>query len=480
MSTDLYEGTSKFSLSFPCVYPVCPISIDHTRLYVIGDIIARYTRSCNREVVFPLGFHYSGLTAHKFQSDLNADGDNQTKRIFEEIYKCNSYVIKYLKQSPRNILDYYTYLTIQDFRKINISADYDEFYTTTTKMYDDFVLNVFEKYKKNKVLVENGDNFQLNYNDEDWKNKMFSWAENVRTIRPQEKNGLMNSTEDLSNGWDILKTEGYGTHVKDGRIIDSMHDSELLSLYDIINHVSKNVKEFDSADMKCLFDVLANEHEAGEIPENVSEVLKLMPTSVLIMEEHLKVWFIKKLYLESLILEPDYRTQNYFVLGLGMRNGKRMSSSRGTAILLQDLIRLYGAIKARIILLMVGGHPSNFYNYDENIANEVETVFQSFKNKINTELVELLKANESVLNRMMGFQYKHEIEDLIKDAPGVEEIFKKCEKMIIDGNFKQCLLEIMSSVQKQMRKYGAEDKIKLLYVINYFFEILIGVNITEI
>ena len=174
MSTDLYEGTSKFSLSFPCVYPVCPISIDHTRLYVIGDIIARYTRSCNREVVFPLGFHYSGLTAHKFQSDLNADGDNQTKRIFEEIYKCNSYVIKYLKQSPRNILDYYTYLTIQDFRKINISADYDEFYTTTTKMYDDFVLNVFEKYKKNKVLVENGDNFQLNYNDEDWKNKMFS------------------------------------------------------------------------------------------------------------------------------------------------------------------------------------------------------------------------------------------------------------------------------------------------------------------
>lgn len=99
MSMQYESNMNNYALSFPCIYPVCPISIDHTRLYVVGDVIARYARSCRKTVMFPLGFHYSGLTAHKFQRDLSSIDENNTKRIFRDFYKCDSYIINYLKQS---------------------------------------------------------------------------------------------------------------------------------------------------------------------------------------------------------------------------------------------------------------------------------------------------------------------------------------------------------------------------------------------
>ena len=51
-----------FLISLPYMYPVCPVSIDHARLFVIADIIARYHRETHN-VLFPIAAHYSGVTA---------------------------------------------------------------------------------------------------------------------------------------------------------------------------------------------------------------------------------------------------------------------------------------------------------------------------------------------------------------------------------------------------------------------------------
>lgn len=42
-----------FLISLPYMYPVCPVSIDHARLFVIADIIARYHRETHN-VLFPI------------------------------------------------------------------------------------------------------------------------------------------------------------------------------------------------------------------------------------------------------------------------------------------------------------------------------------------------------------------------------------------------------------------------------------------
>ncbi len=159
------------AISFPCIYPVCPISIDHARMYVIGDVYARYYKSYNKKIIFPVGFHYSGLTSHKFYTALNSEEENDVKRIFREVYQCHPYVISYLKQSPCNILDYFAFLTLQDFKRINIAADYAEYYTTYSPLYNLFVCSFFKVYKTKKVLVKKEDNIQLDYNNKEWKKR---------------------------------------------------------------------------------------------------------------------------------------------------------------------------------------------------------------------------------------------------------------------------------------------------------------------
>ncbi|OGC52112.1 hypothetical protein A2982_01295 [candidate division WWE3 bacterium RIFCSPLOWO2_01_FULL_39_13] len=478
-SASFKNKTNNCAISFPCIYPVCPISIDHARMYVIGDVYTRYYRAYNKKVIFPIGFHYSGLTAHKFHAALNSKEENDTKRVFREIYQCHPHVTNYLKQSPYNILDYFAFVTLQDFKKINVSADYEEYYTTNSPQYDRFVLTFFEAYETKKVLIKNENNIQLDYSNRGWRNKMISWSEEVSTIRKQEKIGLLNSANDLKNGWNILKTEGYGVKWRDGGIIDSMHDSELLSLYDIVNHVSKNGYEFTDRDMEILFNVLSGSSSTN-IPSGVTRVLSWLPTSLLIMEEHLKVWFIKKLYTESLLFSPCYRTKNFFVLGLGMKNGKRMSSSQGTAVLLQDLISQNDPIPARMIILMSGGHPSSFYNYDDSIPTQINKLFLSFKHFISHSLIELLSANELVLNDLLK---DSSVEDVLSRLETKEElllIFNRLEKYIVEGYLKQCLIELMTILPKTYKKYMLKDRQLLLFIINFYMKILLGVTLIEL
>ena len=68
---------------------------------------------------------------------------------------------------------------------------------------------------------------------------------------------------------------------------------------------------------------------------------------------------------------------------MGKINNERMSSSRGTAILLKDLIEKYGVHNARLIILMTGGHPSKLYNYDLNLPNEIMKMTNYFMEYVN-------------------------------------------------------------------------------------------------
>ena len=52
-------------ISSAYVYPVCPISIDHARMFIVGDIYARYYKNNWYNVFFPIASHYSWNTAQK-------------------------------------------------------------------------------------------------------------------------------------------------------------------------------------------------------------------------------------------------------------------------------------------------------------------------------------------------------------------------------------------------------------------------------
>ena len=62
---------NKFLISLPYIYPVCPISIDHARMFVVADINARMQRKKGKKVCFPIAAHFSGVTAEKTCELLN-------------------------------------------------------------------------------------------------------------------------------------------------------------------------------------------------------------------------------------------------------------------------------------------------------------------------------------------------------------------------------------------------------------------------
>ena len=163
-----------------------------------------------------------------------------------------------------------------------------------------------------------------------------------------------------------------------------------------------------------------------------------------------------------------------------MKNGKRMSSSQGTAVLLQDLISQNDPIPARMIILMSGGHPSSFYNYDDSIPTQINKLFLSFKHFISHSLIELLSANELVLNYLLK---DSSVEDVLSRLETKEElllIFNRLEKYIVEGYLKQCLIELMTILPKTYKKYMLKDRQLLLFIINFYMKILLGVTLIEL
>jgi leucyl-tRNA synthetase len=485
-----------YTLSFPCIYPVCPLSIDHSRLYLIGDIYARYYRNIGYEVIFPIGFHYSGLTAHKFNSDLKAIEDNNTKHLFEENYKCSQKVIERFKKDPKNILDYYSYDTLSNLKYINVSFDVQSYYTTDNELYSNFVRSYFNQYYKHNVILKEYDNLYLDYNNDKWKERMIEAFNDVNTIKSKEVIKIKNAIDHLQNVWKILKTEGIGVQFKgDERIIDSMHDSELLSLFDIINHVSKKHNyTFSESELDTLFCVLINGMDVLDDTHTsalIRNVIQYLPTNLLIAEEHLKVWLVKKVYSESLLFQPQYRTTNWFITGLGMRNNMRMSSSMGTAVLLNDLIHSYGPIITRMIILMTGGHPSRFYNYDENLPNECRNMYSKFRGFLHLSLSEYFNTNEIELNKLFSLASKDDnnscnldylyLTQLTENHIELRGIFFRLDKYIQDGFFRHCMVEVMTNLPKQSIKYeNVKIKIILFKIMNYYLKILLGINFSQV
>ncbi len=105
---------NKFLISLPYIYPVCPISIDHARMFVVADINARMQRKKGKKVCFPIAAHFSGVTAEKtcelLNKKISKDEEGYTEKekmynIFLKVYQTPDSIIKAFK-TPEEILNY--------------------------------------------------------------------------------------------------------------------------------------------------------------------------------------------------------------------------------------------------------------------------------------------------------------------------------------------------------------------------------------
>lgn len=449
------KKSNKFLISVPYIYPVCPLSIDHAKIMLVADINARIARAEGKEVCFPIAAHYSGVTAEITINNLNGFNKeirNKERDKFINIYKTPRNVVEKFS-NPEKLLDYYTAQILLELKKLDISCDYVNFYKTNEEDYEIFVRTIFDCYEKKGMLIKNyKDELALNYDDKNWKKKTKYNLEKLIFISPSLRNNIISSFENIKSDWGLLRNYGIGVRYKDKYVIDPMFDSELFVIYDLyqkFKYLNSNVKK--EVIFNEVFDVLDGNKQPS-IPM-VKEIVKWMPTDLFVCEEHLKNWIIKKTFSESLLFKRNYHTTKYFITGMGYINGERMSSSRGNAILLKDLLDKYGCNITRMIIMFSGGHPSKMYNYTEDNIKIIKKMLQEFY-----DFVVLL--NSKLIN------VECNNDDFIEE-------FDKIYKELKDGFYQQVLVDLMKGLKKKYSNSEIEKLIKVKNTLKYFMNILL-------
>lgn len=459
---------NKFYISLPYIYPVCPLSIDHARMFIVSDIIARHSRYLGCDVLFPVASHYTGNTVQKIAEAFHKiyfkdnKSDEKTRKIlnlYENIYGTPDYILKNF-QNPEFILDYYSQEILWELRSLNISCDYDLYYTTNNEDFTTFVNTIIYLYQKHKVLIKNKEQkLALDYDNPSWKEKVIDFFRKTDFIQEFHKNNVMSAMKNVRSDWGFIREGGYGVQYKNW-IIDPMFDSELFTIYNIFVKL-KNKYPNQLKNTKAFFCDLFEALGSGESNKNyiVKEFTSWLPCDVFVCEEHLKNWIVKRLYSESLLLENKYITKKYFITGMGLLAGQRMSASRGHAILAKDLINSYGPLRTRLIILLTGGHPSKIYQYDMNLPEQADKLLKKIINYI-TYLTTLVNGG-TVSELGEDNNYNFELMD------------KKIENLLKSGYYRQIILELITIVPKQFRNPNSKTASKLLNIYRKYFDIIL-------
>lgn len=430
----------KTFISSAYIYPLCPLNMNHAKMYVIADIIARIERSKDRSVFFPIASHYSGNSAQniseafkKIYSD-SGTATNNDKKIFNMYKNFYGVPVKTLKSftDPLNILNYYNQEILWELKSLDVLGDYESSYTTNHEDFPAFINTIISLYGKHNVLINNKKNeLALDYENNNWKETTMELIERTEFIQQFHKNNIITGMSNITSKWGLLREDGFGVTYKRKWIIDPMFDSELFTVFDLYVRF-KRLHKGKMKNVNSIFNNLFKVLEGKEKPRTilVKRIIQWLPCDIFICEEHLKNWIAKKMHAESLLLNKKFQTRKYFVLGMGLLNGKRMSASRGNAILARDLIIKYGTTKARLIIIMGGGNPSKNYSYDEQLPSQIDKLLNDFTNYY-TYITSIARKEVTT-------------DTNADEINSVEAVSKVINDNIIKGYYRQVIIELLN------------------------------------
>ncbi|HEY7778176.1 MAG TPA: leucine--tRNA ligase [Nitrososphaeraceae archaeon] len=150
--TDPQLHKKKYFLTVAYPYPNSPQHVGHGRTYTLADVHARYKRMNNYNVLFPMGFHYTGTPIVSMSQRIKSN-DLELIETFREIYKIPDNVISSLVE-PKKIADYFHQEIKQGMNEMGYSIDWRREFTTIDKGYSKFIAWQFRNLKKNGLIVQ--------------------------------------------------------------------------------------------------------------------------------------------------------------------------------------------------------------------------------------------------------------------------------------------------------------------------------------
>ncbi|HVD21021.1 MAG TPA: class I tRNA ligase family protein, partial [Nitrososphaera sp.] len=142
----------KYFVTVAYPYPNSPQHIGHGRTYTLADTHARYMRMKGYNVLFPMGFHYTG-TPILGMSRRVAANDAELMETFHTIYKLSDDIISTFVE-PVNIARYFHLEIKKGMKEMGYSIDWRREFTTIDRVYSKFISWQFRTLRKKGLIVQ--------------------------------------------------------------------------------------------------------------------------------------------------------------------------------------------------------------------------------------------------------------------------------------------------------------------------------------
>ncbi|MDD5192529.1 MAG: leucine--tRNA ligase [Candidatus Nanoarchaeia archaeon] len=147
------DKRNKFFVNFPYPYINSYLHLGHGFSSVRVDIIARFKRMQGFNVLFPQGWHCTGMPVWAASQRIK---ENEPKQI--QIMKSQGFSEKEIKkfQDPKHWIDVFVPAAQEDFTRIGNSVDWRRSFITTelNPRYDKFIRWQFRKLKEKGLVVK--------------------------------------------------------------------------------------------------------------------------------------------------------------------------------------------------------------------------------------------------------------------------------------------------------------------------------------
>lgn len=147
-----FQDEKKYFITVAFPYPNSPQHIGHGRTYTIADVHARYMRMNGYQVLFPMGFHYTGTPILAMSKRVIAN-DKELIDTFHNVYGLSDRIIDDFKD-PLKIATYFHKEIKLGMEEMGYSIDWRREFTTIDPLFMKFVTWQFNTLRKKGLIVQ--------------------------------------------------------------------------------------------------------------------------------------------------------------------------------------------------------------------------------------------------------------------------------------------------------------------------------------
>jgi leucyl-tRNA synthetase len=235
------------------------------------------------------------------------------------------------------------------------------------------------------VEVAEQETWFLRYNDAGWKTKAHRAADRLTAI-PEATREQYDHTVDWLQEWPCIRNYGLGTRLPwdDDFVIEPLSDSTIYMAYYTIAHRLDGipVEDLDRAFFDALFYGPDAVEDADERALELREEWQYWyPVDVRcsgndLIQNHLTFY----LYHHAELFDEDSWPEGITVMGMGLLEGEKMSSSKGHVVLLSTAIDAYGADTVRFFLLNAA-EPWQDYDWRDDLVEDTHDQLRRFHDR---------------------------------------------------------------------------------------------------